>query len=64
MGSLTLPIQGLIALDSAILIYAVERHPLYAPIVSPLWRSAQHGTAILLVSELALSEALVMPLRD
>jgi predicted nucleic acid-binding protein len=59
-----LPTAGVVVLDTAPLIYLIERHPKYAARLEPLWRSAERGEVFLLVSELALSEALVLPLRE
>jgi hypothetical protein len=36
MGSLTLPATGPVYLDTQIFIYAVEKHPVYSPLLSPL----------------------------
>lgn len=37
VGSLSLPGSGLVYVDSQILIYTVERHPVYEPLLAPLW---------------------------
>ena len=58
MGSVILPVQGLVALDSAPLIYIVERHPVYWPLLTLLWTAAEQGDVVLVVSELALAEAM------
>ena len=63
MGSLTYPANGLIGLDSVTLIYAVEKRAKYGPLIDPLWTTAKSGEVTLLLSELAISEALVLPLR-
>ncbi|CAN5727409.1 hypothetical protein BH11ARM2_BH11ARM2_27770 [soil metagenome] len=64
MGAVVFPTQGLVALDSAPLIYIVEQHPVYLPHLAPLWKAAEEGDLTLVISELALSEALVLPLRQ
>ena len=64
MGPLTFPLTGLVGLDSVTLIYAVEKKPNYRLLIDPLWTAAKRGELTLLLSELAISEALVMPLRN
>jgi predicted nucleic acid-binding protein len=49
--------------DSSILIYSVETHAEYWPLLKPLWQTAQTGSIALVTSELAIMEALVGPLR-
>ena len=43
MGSLTLPPSGPVYADTQIFIYSVEKHPLYAPLLRPLWSAAATG---------------------
>ena len=43
MGTLTLPTSGLVYLDANSVIYTVEKHPLYGPLLQPLWLAAQAG---------------------
>jgi len=63
VGSLTLPATGLVYLDANPIIYTVEKHPVYGPLLVPLWQAA-HAQAIEVVSsELALMETLVGPLK-
>ena len=64
MGSLTLPINGLVYADTQIVIYAVDRHPNYASVCDPLWQAAQNGLLTITSSELTLMETLVGPLRS
>ncbi|RYG38128.1 type II toxin-antitoxin system VapC family toxin [bacterium] len=59
-----LPVKGVIALDTAPLIYLVERHSVYAARLTPLWHAAARGEVVLIISELAVSEALVLPIRQ
>ena len=69
MGSLSLPAsRGIFAsslyVDTQVLIYSVERHPVYGPLLQPLWAAARVGTSFEVVSsELALMETLVLPIR-
>jgi predicted nucleic acid-binding protein len=50
--------------DTQVLIYSVERHPLYAPLMRPLWAAVQSGTLEVISSELVILEALVLPIRN
>jgi predicted nucleic acid-binding protein len=64
MGALTLPIAGLVYIDTMTLIYTMERYPAYWPLLEPLWRAARTGTIEIVSSELTLMEALVGPLKS
>jgi len=63
VGSLTLPASGLVYLDANPIIYAVEKHPVYSPLLVPLWQAAQAQTIEVVSSELALMETLVGPFK-
>jgi predicted nucleic acid-binding protein len=63
MGSLTLPRAGPIYGDTQIFIYSVEKHPIYAPLLRPLWESVARGDHEVISSELTLLETLVGPLK-
>jgi predicted nucleic acid-binding protein len=63
MGALVLPPAGKVYIDSNCLIYSVEKHLVYAPILRSLWQAAQMGNITILSSELVLAETLVGPLR-
>jgi predicted nucleic acid-binding protein len=64
MGSLALPSAGLVYMDSDILIYSVETHAVYWPVLQPLWQAARASTFSIVSSELALMETLIGPLRN
>ena len=64
MGALNLPASGLVYLDANSLIYTVEKHSVYGPLLQPLWLAAQAGTIEVVSSELALMETLVLPLKN
>lgn len=65
MGELTELIQAkLIAFDSAPLIYYIEEHPAYLPIVDELFTAFDNNIAQGMTSVLTLQEVLVKPLRD
>ena len=62
MGALTL--AGKIYLDTVTIIYSVEKHVDFFPVLRPLWQSAKAGRLELITSELSLLETLVLPLRQ
>jgi predicted nucleic acid-binding protein len=64
MGSLSLPASGTIYVDTAPIIYAVERHPDYESLLLPLWAEADAGSLTVITSELTLLETLVKPFRN
>ena len=64
MGSITLPTDGEVYLDSSSLIYSVERHEPYLGLLTPVWQEAERGQLQLVSSELALAEVLVRPVRE
>jgi predicted nucleic acid-binding protein len=64
MGALSLPASGLVYVDANSIIYTVEKHPVYGPLLQPLWQAALARTLEALTSELALMEALVGPLKS
>jgi predicted nucleic acid-binding protein len=63
VGSLSLPASGLVYLDANSLIYTVEKHPIYGPLLQPLWVAARANTLEIVSSELALMETLIGPLK-
>ncbi len=54
----------LIALDTAPLIYFIEEHPAYCPVVEPFFEQLDKGTVQVVTSVITLTEVLVKPLRD
>jgi predicted nucleic acid-binding protein len=64
VGSLILPAVGLVGIDSQIIIYTVDKHPFYAPLLWPLWSALQFGPVVAVASELAMMEVLVGPLKS
>jgi predicted nucleic acid-binding protein len=63
MGTLDLPSSGVVYLDTAPIIYSVEKHADYYPMLVPLWAASKSGQIELISSELALLEVLVGPLK-
>ena len=53
-----------VALDTAPLVYYVEEHPQYLPIVEPLFNALDDGMLRAVASTIALLEVLVVPLRN
>jgi hypothetical protein len=43
VGSLIIPASGLVYADTQALIYTVEKHPVYFPLLLPLWQAVQAG---------------------
>lgn len=63
MGSLTVPSSGLVYLDANSVIYSVEKHPTYEPLLLPVWQAAKAMTIEIVSSELVLLETLVGPFK-
>ena len=53
-----------IALDTAPLIYFIEEHPLYLPLLDPFFEKLDLGKIQIITSVITLSEVLVKPLRE
>lgn len=64
MGTLKLPLSGIVYVDTAPLIYSVERRPDYATLLMPLWSASKSGQIQVVSSELLLVEALTGPLKS
>jgi predicted nucleic acid-binding protein len=58
------PASGLVYFDANPVIYSVERHPVYWPLLEPLWQAAKGNTIEIVSSELVLMETLVGPLKS
>ncbi|HWQ34732.1 MAG TPA: type II toxin-antitoxin system VapC family toxin [Blastocatellia bacterium] len=63
MGSLNLPSAGLIYVDTAPVIYSVEKHADFWALLRPLWMASKAGQIGIVSSELVLLETLVGPLK-
>lgn len=63
MGSLILPSEGSVSLDTNVIIYSVEKIEPYWAILYPLWQAAHDGQFIIVSSELVVLETLVKPLK-
>jgi len=64
VGSLSVPASGVVYVDTAPVIYTVERHADYEQLLLPLWAALDGGAIEVVTSELTLLETLVKPLRD
>jgi hypothetical protein len=64
VGELTLPDSSLVYVYTQILIYSVEKHPIYWSLLRSLWLKSATGDIQIISSELALLETLVAPLRN
>lgn len=64
MGSITIPSAGQVYLDANAVIYSVEKHPVYWPLLQPLWLAAKGKTIEIVSSDLTLMETLIAPLKS
>lgn len=51
------------AIDTAVVIYMIERHARFASLVRPLFEAADRGEVALVTSGVTLIEVMVVPLR-
>lgn len=64
MGLIPLPSSGKVYVDTQIVIYTVQSHPIFASLLEPFWTSVDAGQLTVYSSQLALMECLVLPLRE
>ena len=64
MGSIALAPGARLYLDTSALIYAVERNPVFWPLLQPVWAAAKASIVRLETSALTLLEVLVGPLKS
>lgn len=55
--------EGPIGLDTSIFIYFIEEHPLYLPVVEPVFEAMDQGSLPAVTSAITLLETLVVPYR-
>lgn len=53
-----------IFLDSAPVIYFVENHPVYAPVLTEIFHRIDNGQLLAVTSPITLAECLVLPIRQ
>jgi predicted nucleic acid-binding protein len=63
VGSVTLPVVGDVYVDANAVIYMVEAHLDYAPLLAPVWLAARAGQFHVVTTHLTLMETLVGPLK-
>lgn len=63
MGLIASLPEGPVAIDTAIVIYLMERNETYLPVVRPLFEAADRGGLELVTSAVTLLEVLVVPYR-
>jgi predicted nucleic acid-binding protein len=63
VGRLAVPASGRVYVDTQVVIYTVEKHPVHERRLRPLWQAVQAGSIEVVTSELTLLEVLVAPLR-
>ncbi|MBB5065026.1 PIN domain-containing protein [Granulicella mallensis] len=54
----------IVGLDTAPLIYFIEKHPTYLPLVHPFFEAVERGDIQVVTSTLTLTEVLIHPLRQ
>jgi predicted nucleic acid-binding protein len=64
MGFLNIPANSLVYIDTAIIIYTIEKIPEYWLLLKPVWQQVKNRNIRVLSSELTLLEALVAPIRN
>jgi predicted nucleic acid-binding protein len=64
VGTLILPSSGLVYFDANCVIYSVEKHPVYWPVLEPAWQAAKGKTIEIVSSDLVLMETLIGPLKS
>jgi predicted nucleic acid-binding protein len=55
--------KGSVALDTAAFIYFIEEHPLFLPLLRPLFAASDRGEVTIVTSALTLLEVLVISYR-
>ena len=56
--------NAIVGLDTAPLIYYIEEHPLYLPIVDPFFDAMGRGALTVITSTMTILEVLIQPLRS
>jgi predicted nucleic acid-binding protein len=64
LGQLTFPLGARVYFDTAPIIYTIEKHIDFWPVLKPFWLSVKEGEATAVTSELTLLETLVLPIRQ
>ena len=64
MGQLVFAPNDVLYLDTAPIIYSIEKHADFWALMQPVWKASQAGEIRLMTSELALLETLVAPIKN
>ncbi len=64
MGWVDLLRGSIVGVDTMPLIYFVEEHPVYLPIVDPFFEAIERGEFTVITSTVSLLEGLVHPIRN
>jgi predicted nucleic acid-binding protein len=64
VGSLNVPLAGIVYFDAPIAIYTVANDTRYMPVLRQFWSAVGSGSITPITSELTLLEVLVHPLRN
>ena len=66
MATLAAELAGMarVGLDTAPIIYYIEEHPRFLPVVAPLFAQIDLGTLTAVTSTITVAEVSVMPLRQ
>lgn len=64
MGQLSLPTGSSIYIDTPVLIYTLENHPDFYPLLKQLWVKFENDRVSIATSELIITESLVYPFRS
>lgn len=64
MGQLSFPLLAAVYLDTAPIIYSVEKHADYWQLLTPLWNALKASEIEVFTSELTLLETLVQPIKQ
>src|SRR4051812_6190197 len=64
MGAIAVPAAGSVYFDANTIIYSVERHADYWPLLEPVWQAAKGNALEIVSSDLTLLEVLVAPLKS
>ncbi len=64
MGQLSLPIGSKVYIDTPVLIYTLENHPDFYPLLKQLWTKFENNQVSIATSELIITESLLYPLRS
>ena len=64
MGQLSFPHSARVYIDTAPIIYTIEKHVDFWPLLKPFWLSVKESKVTVVTSELTLLETLVLPIRQ